>query len=146
MANKTLHRGTWRLLDALNRLGKECSAPEPGDVVYEQDGAFGDYAPAPASAQPGAPKPAPRPGQREYRVITQRDEMFGGRFNPEQLELSLNQLAADGWRVVSIASADVSTFMGTFWSGRSARQELVVVLERVAGPDGWERGLTPRTN
>jgi hypothetical protein len=42
----------------------------------------------------------------------------------------VNELAADGWRVVSVATADVSTFWGSFWAGRGARQEMVVFLER----------------
>jgi hypothetical protein len=40
-------------------------------------------------------------------------------------------LGHEGWRVVTAVTADVSTFWGTFWAGRGARQEIVVFLERV---------------
>jgi hypothetical protein len=85
---------------------------------------------------PGNVAPAPlveptKPGTRSYKVITQRDEFFGGKFDPERLERLVNKLAAEGWRVVSVVTADVSTFFGSFWSGRGARQEIVVFLERV---------------
>lgn len=72
----------------------------------------------------------PKPGSKLYKVITQRDEFFGGKFEPAKLERVINDLSADGWRVVSVASADVSTFWGAFWSGRSARQEMVIFMER----------------
>lgn len=84
------------------------------------------------AAETGFPKitEPPAPGSRTYKVITQRDEFFGGKFDPLLLSNLLTDHAAEGWRVVSIASADVSTFFGTFWSGRGARQELVIVLEK----------------
>ncbi len=86
--------------------------------------------PAPAPVEVFEPK-RPPPGTREYRVITQRDEFFGGKFDPMKLQGLMNREAASGWRVVSVAAADVSTFWGSFWTGRGARQELVIVMERV---------------
>jgi hypothetical protein len=79
-----------------------------------------------------APAPNPAAGTKVYKVITQRDEYFGGKFDPLKLESLINTLAAEGWRVVGVATADVSTFFGTFWSGRGARQEMVVFMERSA--------------
>jgi hypothetical protein len=76
------------------------------------------------------PPPPPPPGTRTYKVITQRDEYFGGKFDPQKLEALVNGLAAEGWHVVAVTAADVSTFFGTFWSGRGARQEMVVFLEK----------------
>lgn len=75
------------------------------------------------------------PGARVYKVVTQRDEFFQSKFNPEALEQLLNQHARDGWRVVSMTATDVGSFMGTFWGkgGGAGRQELVVLLERVVG-------------
>jgi Domain of unknown function (DUF4177) len=78
------------------------------------------------------PTPKPAPGTKTYKVITQRDEFFGGQFDPVKLEVLVNRLAAEGWRVVSVATADVSTFWGSFWAGRGARQELVVFMEKSA--------------
>jgi hypothetical protein len=79
-----------------------------------------------------APQPAAKRGERVYKVVTQRDDYFGGKFDPLKLEQLMNDLAADGWRVVAITAADVSTFFGSFWSGRGARQEIIVFLERTA--------------
>jgi hypothetical protein len=83
---------------------------------------------------PAAPEPVQpvEPGTF-YKVLTQRDEFFGGKFDPTKLEDLINAYAKDGWRVVSIATADVSTFFGSFWSGRGARQEIVVFLEKTIG-------------
>jgi Domain of unknown function (DUF4177) len=67
-----------------------------------------------------------------YKVITQRDEFFRSKFNPEALEQLLNVHAAQGWHVVSVTATDVGSFFGSFWAkgGGSSRQELVVFLER----------------
>jgi len=37
----------------------------------------------------------------EYRVLTQQDRRWTGKFSPENLERTLNSYAAEGWRVVS---------------------------------------------
>ena len=77
------------------------------------------------------PVPKPPPGTTQYRVITQRDEFFESKFNPESLEALINMHAAEGWRVVSMTATDVGSFWGTFWAkgGGAARQELVVLLD-----------------
>jgi hypothetical protein len=59
----------------------------------------------------------------EYKIITQKDRVFGGKFNPELIQNGLNAFAAEGWRV---KAAVTTTFPG--FSG--AREELVFVLER----------------
>ncbi len=59
----------------------------------------------------------------EYKVITQKDRYFRGKFNPEKLELAINAYAQEGWRLVSMASAEFPGF------GKE-REELVVVMER----------------
>lgn len=134
MANKALRKGKWHFITEKGRLGGECPEFVEGvDMLYVEDGAFGDYIARKRpsqSAEPAAVRPAPRPGQKIYKVLTQRDEFFGGKFNPETLEALVNQLAGDGWRVISVATADVSTFMGSFWGGRGARQEMIVFLEK----------------
>lgn len=60
-------------------------------------------------------------GAKEYKVLTQRDRMFGGKFDAERLEHALNFLAGQGWAVKSMAA-------GSLISGN--REELVVLLER----------------
>jgi hypothetical protein len=37
----------------------------------------------------------------EYKVLTQQDRRWSGKFSPENLERALNSYAAEGWRVVS---------------------------------------------
>ena len=36
----------------------------------------------------------------EYKVVTQKDRVFGGKFNPELVQSGLNAVAAEGWRVL----------------------------------------------
>lgn len=69
---------------------------------------------------------------REYKVITQRDEFFRSKFNPDSLQILLNRHAEDGWYVVGITATDVGSFLGSFWGkgGGATRQELIVLLER----------------
>lgn len=60
---------------------------------------------------------------KEYKVLTQKDKWFSGKFNPATLEEALNAYAQQGWRVISCATADIPSFGG-------ARQEFITVLER----------------
>ena len=58
----------------------------------------------------------------EYKILTERDSLFAGRFDQEALEQALNSYAAEGWRVVN-------TFLSTsIW--KSMKAEIVVILER----------------
>jgi uncharacterized protein DUF4177 len=59
----------------------------------------------------------------QYRVLTQKDRYFSGKFSPEKLEEAINGYAHEGWRVVSMTTAQIPAF------GRN-REELVVLLER----------------
>lgn len=60
---------------------------------------------------------------KKYKVLTQKDKWFSGKFSPEKLEEALNSYAEQGWVVVSAATADIPGFGGS-------RQELVFILER----------------
>jgi hypothetical protein len=60
---------------------------------------------------------------KQYKVMTQKDRFFGGKFDPEKLESAINSYAEQGWVVVSVATADIS-------SVGSARQEIIVIFER----------------
>ena len=62
----------------------------------------------------------------EYKVLTQDDKVFTGRFDPDHLETTLNGYAADGWRLVEGAVAF------NVWKNLSA--ELLLVLEREGTP------------
>lgn len=82
----------------------------------------GSSGPQPVS---GGPKPVTAGGgeRHVYKVLTQKDRFFGGKFDPEKLEAALNAYSAEGWKVAGIATADIAS-----WG--SSRQELVVVMSR----------------
>ncbi len=61
---------------------------------------------------------------KEYKILTQKDKWFSGKFDPERLEQALNAYASQGWRVVSATTAQ---FPGFFSANRD---EMVVVMER----------------
>ena len=63
---------------------------------------------------------------KQYKVLTQKDKWFSGKFNPESLETAINAYAEQGWRVVTCATADIPTITGK-------RQEFITVLERDEG-------------
>ena len=59
----------------------------------------------------------------EYKVLTQKDKWFSGKFDPENLEKAINAYASQGWSVTSMASASIPSLSRT-------REELVILLER----------------
>ena len=59
----------------------------------------------------------------EYKVMTQKDRFFSGKFDPERLEGAINSYAEQGWKVIAVATAEIK-------SGMSNREELLVFLER----------------
>lgn len=59
----------------------------------------------------------------QYKVLTQKDKAFTGKFDPLVLENALNAYAEQGWRLVSAATADIPSLAGT-------RQEFIAILER----------------
>jgi hypothetical protein len=61
---------------------------------------------------------------KEYKILTQKDKWFGGKFDPMKLEQALNSYAEEGWRVVATATASFPGFMS------SNREELITILER----------------
>ena len=60
----------------------------------------------------------------EYKVLTQKDRWFSGKFNPETIEQALNAYAQQGWRVTYAVTA---SFPGFFSANR---EEIVIILER----------------
>lgn len=61
---------------------------------------------------------------KQYKVLTQKDKWFSGKFDPEKLEEAINAYAKQGWRVVGCATASFPGFIG------GNREELVIILER----------------
>ncbi len=58
----------------------------------------------------------------EYKILTDRDARFSGRFDLTGLESTLNGYAADGWRVTEGFTAS------SIW--KSSKAEIVLILER----------------
>ncbi len=87
-------------------------------------------------AQPATqpvPTPMPMPmadGQsmrrtrKEYKVLTQKDKWFSGKFDPMILEQALNSYAQQGWRVVTAVTAEIPGWFS------NTREECIVILER----------------
>lgn len=62
---------------------------------------------------------------KAYKVMTQKDRWFGGKFDPDQLEKALNAYAGEGWECKAIATASIPGAFGN-------REELIFILEREA--------------
>lgn len=58
----------------------------------------------------------------EYKILTERDARFSGKFDLATLESTLNSYAAEGWRVTDTFA------VSSVW--KSSRTEIVAVLER----------------
>ena len=61
---------------------------------------------------------------KEYKILTQKDKWFSGKFDPAVLEEALNSYAKQGWVVKTAFSADIPAFFC------AAREEAIIVLER----------------
>lgn len=59
----------------------------------------------------------------QYKVLTQKDRFFAGKFDPEKLETAVNSYAEQGWKVIAATTASIPSFGGS-------REELIVLLER----------------
>ena len=116
-------------------LGQLMDCPTCGETVEVHKAPVTLPPPPPAPHLPPRPMPKlkmPMPAVaakktvrfKEYKVLTQRDERFGGAFSPEKLEQILNACAAQGWHVVSVATVPVPDAAG------GARNEMIAVLGR----------------
>lgn len=95
----------------------------PGAMRYWDGSKWHDSGAQPpvSAAQPAVPTVR---RYMEYKVLTQKDRYFGGKFNPQAVEAVLNSFAREGWHVKAITSASFQTAL----SGN--REEMIVVLER----------------
>ena len=66
---------------------------------------------------------AEKPKRYEYKILSQKDKWFSGKFDPALLEQAMNSYAQQGWRVIGCATADIAGF-------GAVRQEFITVLER----------------
>ena len=112
------------LCGAADQTGKFCGSC--GAAVHTVDAQAAETAQAQPVAQPVAvvDPPSGSPVHHyEYMVLTQKDRVFGGKFNPLLVQQALNGLAQQGWRVIEAATTTFPGFSG-------AREELIFVLER----------------
>ena len=59
----------------------------------------------------------------QYKVLTQKDRFFAGKFDPEKLETVINTYAAEGWIVKAATTASIPSLTG-------AREEMILILEK----------------
>lgn len=59
----------------------------------------------------------------EYKILSQKDKLLSGKFDPANLEIAINAYAQQGWRVLACTTADI-TGLGP------SRQEFIAILER----------------
>ena len=63
---------------------------------------------------------------KQYKILTQKDKWFSGKFDPQVLEEAINSYAQQGWSVTAAFSAEIPGLMG------HTREEAIVILERDA--------------
>ncbi len=83
--------------------------------------------PVAAAATPPGEEPIPATAaasRREYKLLTQKDKFFEGKFDLARLEDALNHYAHEGWIARSMVTPQVKGFSGT------SQEEIVVLLER----------------
>ena len=61
---------------------------------------------------------------KEYKVLTQKDKWFSGKFDPQRLEDAINAYAKQGWIVKSAFTAEIPGIMA------HSREEAIIILER----------------
>ena len=61
---------------------------------------------------------------KEYKVLSQKDKWFSGKFDPQKMEEALNAYAEQGWVVKAAVTANIPGMLG------GAREECLVILER----------------
>ena len=61
---------------------------------------------------------------KEYKVLTQKDTWFSGKFDPRKLEDAINSYSLQGWTLKAAFSAEVPAIWG------KSREEAIIILER----------------
>lgn len=61
---------------------------------------------------------------KKYKVLTQKDRFFSGKFDPDKIEAAINSYVQEGWMVRAVTSA---SFPGLLSANR---EELIVLLEK----------------
>ena len=71
----------------------------------------------------GTPVWSPGGTLKEYKVLTQKDRWFAGKFDPEKVEAAINAYAGEGWVFKGVATASIPHLTGT-------RDEMIIIMER----------------
>ena len=61
---------------------------------------------------------------KQYKVLSQKDSLVMGKFDPDKLERTLNALARQGWTVKAAVSSDMIGVIP------GSRDQVIVILER----------------
>jgi len=61
---------------------------------------------------------------KEYKVLTQKDKWFSGKFDPDKVEGAINAYAQQGWEVIATATAKIRAVIG------ADREEIIIILQR----------------
>lgn len=61
---------------------------------------------------------------KQYKVLTQKDKWYSGKFDPALLEKALNSYAQQGWKVVTSCTAAMPGIL------TGTRDEMIIILER----------------
>ena len=60
---------------------------------------------------------------KQYKVLSQNDNWWTGKFKPDLLEKALNSHAQQGWQVIAATTSSIPGFFGH-------HDEMVIVMER----------------
>ena len=61
---------------------------------------------------------------KQYKILSQKDKWFSGKFDPQRLEDAINSYAQQGWVVKAAFTGEIPGIMG------HAREEAIIILER----------------
>ncbi len=61
---------------------------------------------------------------KQYKILSQKDKWFSGKFDPQRLEEAINSYAQQGWTVKAAFTAEIPGIMSR------SREEAIIILER----------------
>ena len=61
---------------------------------------------------------------KQYKILSQKDKWFSGKFDPQRLEEAINSYAQQGWIVKAAFTAEIPGMM------MGMRDEAIIILER----------------
>ena len=111
-------------VDGLDESEWKATAVVSVEGAHDQDHEHHDDAAPAFTAHHEPHDPAPAVEGRHYKILTQKDRWFEGKFDAGRLEECLNHYARKGWTVNSMTSALMPGFGGT------VKEEIVILLQR----------------